>query len=302
MSSAFASFRRFCTRSARRSAAVSPAFAALVLAVAVAATLGMSVVPAASPPSDAVESGRFVWRDLMTKDVNAAKKFYGELFGWRFEDVRRGDRPYVIARGASSPVAGIVDVSAMPEAGSQWVSFMAVSDVDKSVAFVQAEKGKVLVQPRDLPMARAAVITDPQGAPLGLAQVRRSVPDPEQPTPHQFFWQEYLAGDVDRALAFYKGLAGYDSKIQETRLNVDYHVLRSTRGRAGLFQLPPAATGVQPNWLPYVLVSDPAALAARVTALGGLIVVPAAPERRNGSLVVIADPGGAVLALQKYPF
>lgn len=299
MSSALASFRRFCTRSTRRSGAVSPAFAALVLAVAVAATLGMAVVP---PPSDAVESGRFVWRDLMTKDVNAAKQFYGELFGWRFEDVRRGDRPYVIARGASSPVAGIVDVSALPEAGSQWVSFMAVSDVDKSVAFVQAEQGKVLVQPRDLPMARAAVITDPQGAPLGLAQVRRSVPDPEQPIPHQFFWQEYLAGDVDRALAFYKGLAGYDSKILETRLNVDYHVLRSTRGRAGLFRLPPAATDVQPNWLPYVLVNDPAALAARVPALGGRIVVPAAPERRNGSLVVIADPGGAVLALQKYPF
>jgi hypothetical protein len=51
-----------------------------------------------------------------------------------------------------------------------------------------------------------------------------------------------------------------------------------------------------------VLVSDPAAFAARAVALGGRVVVPAAPERRNGSLAVIADPGGAVLALQKYPF
>jgi predicted enzyme related to lactoylglutathione lyase len=59
---------------------------------------------------------------------------------------------------------------------------------------------------------------------------------------------------------------------------------------------------VEPNWLPYVLVDDPAALAGRVTGLGGRILVPAAPERRNGSLVVIADPGGAALALQKYPF
>ena len=39
-----------------------------------------------------------------------------------------------------------------------------------------------------------------------------------------------------------------------------------------------------------------------VPSLGGRVVVPAAPERRNGSLAVIADPGGAVLALQKYPF
>jgi predicted enzyme related to lactoylglutathione lyase len=74
------------------------------------------------------------------------------------------------------------------------------------------------------------------------------------------------------------------------------------RGGAGLFQLPATVVDVQPNWLPYVLVDNPEALAARVTALGGRILVPAAPERRNNSLVVIADPGGAPLALQKYPF
>ena len=59
------------------------------------------------------------------------------------------------------------------------------------------------------------------------------------------------------------------------------------------FQLPATATGIEPNWLPYVLAPDPAALAARVESLGGRVLLPAAPERRNNSLVVIADPGGA---------
>lgn len=273
-----------------------------VAALAVAGAIGAVNVPARAAAADTVEPGRFVWRDLMTKDVAAAKRFYGELFGWRFENARRGDRPYVLARRATNPVAGIVDISGIPDADSQWLSYMSVSDVDKSVAFVQAERGKVLVEPRDLPMARVAVVTDPEGAPLGLAQLRRTAPDPLQPSQHQFFWQEYLARDSEQALAFYKRLAGYESVLMESRLDVDYYVLRSTRGRAGLFRLPPQIAGVQPNWLPYVLVSDPAAFAARVAALGGRVVVPAAPERRNGSLVVIADPGGAVLALQKYPF
>jgi hypothetical protein len=39
-----------------------------------------------------------------------------------------------------------------------------------------------------------------------------------------------------------------------------------------------------------------------VAGLGGRILVPASPERRNGSLAVVADPGGAPLALQKFPF
>ena len=90
--------------------------------------------------------------------------------------------------------------------------------------------------------------------------------------------------------------------VLEARQGIEYHVLRTSRGRAGLYRLPAAVADVEPNWLPYVLVADPGALAARVSDLGGRIVVPASPERRNGTLVVIADPGGAVLALQKYPF
>ena len=140
------------------------------------------------------------------------------------------------------------------------------------------------------------------GAPLGLAQVRRNIPDPASPAPNQFFWNEYLARDAAKALDFYKRLAGYEATISESRLGVDYHILRKTRAHAGVFQLPASATGVEPNWLPYVLVNDPAAVAARVGGLGGRILLPAAPERRNGSVVVIADPGGAPLALQKFPF
>jgi uncharacterized protein len=282
----------------RKSITATSMSAALIVAAAFAAAIAPSPVDAADP----VEQGRFVWHDLLTKDVNAAKRFYGELFGWRFEDIRRGDRPYVLARLGGTPVAGIVDVTANANAGPQWLSYMAVADVDKTLAQAQTDGAKVLVEPRNLPNARAAVIADPQGAPLGLAQVRRSIPDPADPSPSHFFWDEYLARDAPKALDFYKRLAGYQSAISETRSGVEYHVLRKTRARAGLFQLPATAAGVEPNWLPYVLASDPAALAGRVTGLGGRIVLPAAPERRNGSVVVIADPGGAPLALQKFPF
>ena len=274
----------------------------MVAALLLAGAFGAAVAPAPADAADTVEPGRFVWHDLLTKDVAAAKRFYGDLFGWRFEDTKRGDRPYVLARSSGTLVAGIVDVTANANAGPQWLSYMAVADVDKTLAQIQSNGGKVLVEPRNLPNARAAVIADPQGAPLGLAQVRRSLPDPVDPSPNHFFWDEYLAQDAAKALDFYKRLAGYESTISETRSGMEYHVLRKTRARAGLFQLPTTAVGVEPNWLPYVLISDPAALAGRVTGLGGRVILPAAPERRNGSVVVIADPGGAPLALQKFPF
>jgi predicted enzyme related to lactoylglutathione lyase len=271
-------------------------------ACVLAGVFAIAHAPRPATAQNPIEAGRFVWHDLMTKDVSAARRFYGDLFGWRFEDTTRGDRPYVIARAADVPVGGIVDISAMTDAGAQWVSFMAVTSVDKTVALVQADGGKVLVQPRDLPLARVAVVTDPQEAPLGLAQMKGTIPEPAQPTPGHFFWQEYLARDAARALDFYKRLAGYEPAVSDSRLGVEYHVLRKARGGAGLFQLPSDVTDVQPNWLPYVLVSDPQALAARVTGLGGRVILPVAPERRNSSLAVIADPSGAALALQKYPY
>lgn len=276
---------------------------AAAMFLSLGAAFGAAQAPASPASNGSVEPGRFVWRDLMTRDVAGAERFYGELLGWRFDHTRRGDRPYVLARDGATRVAGIVDVSSFPKAGAQWLSFMSVADVDKTVALVKSEGGEVLVPPREIAsIARVAVVADPQGAPLGVARVHGDRPDPAQPTPGHFFWQEYLARDETQALDFYKRVAGYESAISESRLGVEYHVLRTTRPRAGLFRLPPTAVDVQPNWLPYVLVNDPAAYASRVTALGGRIVVPPAPERRNGSLVVIADPGGAVVALQKFPF
>ena len=120
---------------------------------------------------------------------------------------------------------------------------MAVANVDTAVALFQSGGGKVLVQPRDLPLARAAVVADPQGAPLGLAQLRRDIPGATQPTASHFFWQEYLARDAGQALAFYKRVAGYNPAISDSRLGVEYHVLKKARGGAGLFQLPATVIG-----------------------------------------------------------
>src|SRR5215204_3054896 len=102
-------------------------FPAISLAAALFLVAGFQV--ATEPPSAAAQSaetGRFVWRDLMTKDVNAAKRFYEALLGWRFEDTKRGERPYVLARSGGALVAGIVDVSANADAAQHWLSFMAV--------------------------------------------------------------------------------------------------------------------------------------------------------------------------------
>ena len=196
----------------------------------------------------------------------------------------------------------------MPLAGAApgpaaWLSYLSVPDLDRAVAQVGSAGGKVLLQPRAVgAYGRVAVVTDPQGAPLGLAGVTGEIPDePAQPLANQFFWMEYLAKDGPAALAFYKGLAGFDASVTASQNGVDFHVLKTRVARAGLFQIPSDATMVEPHWLPFVRVADPAALAARVVALGGKVLIAPRAEVRRGTLAVIADPTGGAVALQKWP-
>jgi hypothetical protein len=39
-----------------------------------------------------------------------------------------------------------------------------------------------------------------------------------------------------------------------------------------------------------------------VTGLGGRVLLEPSAQHRKGSLAIVADPSGAVVALQKFPF
>ena len=53
-------------------------------------------------------NGSFYWNELMTRDAEAAKKFYGATLGWTFEAMDQGEGAnYWIAKVGEESVAGI---------------------------------------------------------------------------------------------------------------------------------------------------------------------------------------------------
>jgi predicted enzyme related to lactoylglutathione lyase len=248
-------------------------------------------------------TGKFVWHDLSTDDLPAAQRFYGGLLGWEFRKAEGLGGRYVLASRAGKAVGGLVQVE--PVAGqevSQWVAYASVADVDTSVAAVEKAGGRTLIAPLNVPSAgRAAVVIDPQGAVLGLARLNGADPaDPPAPEEGTFFWMEYLARDPVAAAGFYTSTFGYQQEVTDRLGPNAYVVLSLGRPRAGILQSP--QPDIRPVWLPSILVSDPAALAARAASLGGTVLLAPHPDVRKGSLAVVADPSGAIVALQKYPF
>lgn len=255
--------------------------------------------------SDEPLLGKAVWHDLVSEDLDAARRFYGGLFGWTFESRQSPvGRDYLLARHGDIYVAGLVAAPPRGEDGknvSRWLPYLSVSNVDSAAARATAAGGAIVVAPRNVPLGRVAAITDEEGAVVGIA--RSSIGDPDDQTTAgavgRVVWNELLANDAAAAARFYERVFGFQARSINRR-GGSYIVLHASGSeRAGILQNP--ETEWEPAWLTYFGVADPAAAAARVTALGGRVVIPPSPELREGSMAVVTDPSGAVLVLQEWP-
>jgi predicted enzyme related to lactoylglutathione lyase len=114
------------------------------------------------------EPGGLAWNELNTRDPEAAKAFYGAVFGWTFEDQDMGEMgTYTTINLGEGPVGGMLDMAGrgVPEqVPAHWQLYIAVADTDATVEQAKQGGGSVMVEPIDIPAGRFAILTDPFGA------------------------------------------------------------------------------------------------------------------------------------------
>jgi uncharacterized protein len=111
--------------------------------------------------------GSFYWNELMARDVEQAKNFYGSTIGWTFEAMPMPDGTYWVAKMDDEPVAGIFPMSGPDFAGvpENWLAYLAVDDVDAVLEAAKAAGAKVVREPFDVPtVGRVAIVQAPGGA------------------------------------------------------------------------------------------------------------------------------------------
>jgi predicted enzyme related to lactoylglutathione lyase len=246
--------------------------------------------------------GKVVWNELITEDLDAARRFYGGLFGWTFETATRpGGQEYALAKLGRVYVAGLVTIGKRSDGAelSRWLPYASVEDVEAATTRATASGGSVVVAARDVNLGRIAVITDPERAVIGLARSR--IGDPDDATTRaaagKVVWTELLANDPQGAARFYHAVFGYDVRTIDRRGGKYTMLTRAGEQRAGILRNP--AEKWDPVWLTYFGVDDPAAAASRAESLGGKVIVPVSQEVREGTMAVVMDPSGAILVLQK---
>ena len=109
-------------------------------------------------------SSPIVWFEAVGQHADKLEGFYGEVLGWRFETQRRPAQPP--RRGVLRRVRARGSAPAQPP---WWVTFYTrVPDLDAAIARARALGSRVLVPPTQHGDSVIAVVSDPEGHPLGL--------------------------------------------------------------------------------------------------------------------------------------
>ncbi len=117
--------------------------------------------------------GAIWWNELMTHDIDYAQAWYRRVCGWRYQTTPTAEGGmYHVAYLGAQPVAGLLDLSGMPQHAdtpSQWVTYVAVDDIETALRQTETGGGRVARAPFDIPnVGRIAIVHDSVGALLGL--------------------------------------------------------------------------------------------------------------------------------------
>ncbi|MFI2378950.1 VOC family protein [Streptomyces sp. NPDC018964] len=222
------------------------------------------------------------WADAQLPDVEAGKRFYGELFGWTFEDQPQGT---VRALKDGDPVASLAH-KADGRLPTVWTVSFATPDAGALCRRIHAAGGRVVSPPGPFGgLGVTALVTDPEGAVFSLWQGAETPGFGRRYEPGTFAWVQLYTRDTRAADAFYGGL--FHDALFGPDADPGF-------GRAPVSDVFPAE--MPPHFLVHFAVEDPGAALQEVVRLGGRVQVP--PFGTSyGTVAVVTDDQGASFAL-----
>jgi predicted enzyme related to lactoylglutathione lyase len=248
--------------------------------------------------------------DTLAPDVEAAKRFYGAVFGWEFAGPgaipTEPSGQYFVARLRGRDVAAIgTQPSADGSAPAAWNTHVRVDSADETAAEAEAHGATVLAEPFDAPPAgRMAVLADPSGATICVweADVREGAQLINEPS--AWAMSALNTADPELAQAFYGELFGWQAEAFDAGLGQDVWLWRLPGHVGGEPEQPVPrdvvavmmrADSTPASWSVDFWIADADAAAAAAAQLGGRVI--AAPKEAGGfRRTVLADPSGAVFS------
>ena len=253
------------------------------------------------------------WVDSEQPDLHAARAFYGELFGWSFDDAAGS---YLIATLDGQDVGAITTGDT-----ARWSTYVAVDDADAASARVTDACGTIIDAPPPNPGGRSVVCADATGAELRLWQAGRRLGAQAVNAPGTWNFSDLRTDDPEAALAFYAAVFGWESGAIEdgggpllwrrpgyadhlaATIDPDIHARHAAINAPPGFQdavawLMAMPAGTPSHWHQTFAVADRDAAAATAERLGATVL--SAMDTPWTKVAELRDPQGAELAISQF--
>jgi uncharacterized protein len=245
------------------------------------------------------EPGTPSWVDLGT-DNDAAKAFYGQLFGW--EAVAAGPPEetggYGFFMKGGKMVAGY---GPQQNPGPPyWSVYIATEDADAAADKVKAAGGQVVAGPMEVMGAgKMAVFQDPVGAFFCVWQPARHKGAELVGEAGAMCWVENTTRDVEGSKRFYPEVFGWDPVTHEGEMAyTEFHLTAGGDSIAGMMAMPDMVPAEVPSyWSVYFGADDVDASTTKAVGLGGTLLAGPADIPGGGRFSVLQDPQGAIFGL-----
>ncbi|GGU75771.1 hydroxylase [Streptomyces albospinus] len=235
--------------------------------------------------------------ELGTSDVDAAKVYYRQVFGWHAEtDPRPEAGGYTTFSAGDAPVAAVTPLYA-PGQPTAWTVSFATRDADALTAAVAEAGGRALMGPMDVfDLGRFAVLADPAGAVFSVWQAREFAGAGLLNAPGSLGWVELATGDAEAATSFYPQVFGWTVSAHGTYTQwgidgADFGGMSTLEARD--------REDVRPHWLPYFAVASVDGTAARAAESGGMLLLAPTDVPDGPRIAMVRDPQGAVFGIHQ---
>ena len=244
--------------------------------------------------------GQFIWYELTTPDVDAAKEFYWRFTGW---GTQAFDNDYTMWTTGGVPVAGLFRLSNEKRQQGippNWMPYIESDNVDETATKAVSLGGRLVQGPDDIPgTGRFAVLQDPQGATFGVYRSSRGMSGWDgTAVVGRFSWHELMTTDRVAAFAFYSALFGWGINGEMDMGGGEMYSMfgHGEKMYGGMYDATGDMAGMRPFWLVYIHVKDVGTAVAAATKAGATVQRPQM-DIPGGSIAILGDPQGAGFAL-----
>ncbi len=157
---------------------------------------------------DSYDAGTFSWAELASTDAEAAKTFYGKLFGWSYDDQDMGDDGvYTLATIDGAVVGGLFQ----SDGPARWNSYISVDDVEAATEKAEEAGATIHASPFEVgPAGRMSVIQDPTGGVVSLWEAKDRAGADVVNVHGALTWNDLMTYDVGEAAEFYCEVFGWE--------------------------------------------------------------------------------------------